>query len=75
MARTLNESCVCVCASIFGALQIFVFSDAMLTLTTKCMIYQAVVLGVLLYAVETWPVCVGQNPVILPSGSCSSVRS
>jgi len=32
------------------------FSDAMLSLTTKCMIYQAVVLGVLLYAVETWSV-------------------
>ena len=43
-------------ASIFGALRRSVFSDAMLLLTTKCMIYQAVVLGVLLYAVETWPV-------------------
>ena len=39
----------------FRALQRTVFSDAMLSLTTKCMVYQAVVLGVLLYAVETWP--------------------
>ena len=28
----------------------------MLSITTNCMVYQAVVLGVLLYAVETWPV-------------------
>ena len=30
--------------------------DAMFSVTTKCMVYQAVVVGVLLYAVETWPV-------------------
>ena len=34
----------------------FIFSDHMLSITTKCAVYQAVVLGVLLYAVETWPV-------------------
>ena len=43
-------------ASVFGALRRSVFSDHMLSTTTKCMVYQAVVLGVLLYAVETWPV-------------------
>ena len=42
-------------ASVFGALRRSVFSDYMLPATTKCMVYQAVVLGVLLYAVETWP--------------------
>ena len=40
-------------ASIFGALRGSVLSDSMPSLTTKCMVYQAVVLGVLLYAVET----------------------
>ena len=40
----------------FGALRRSVFGDHMLSTTTKCMVYQAVVLGVLLYAVETWPV-------------------
>ena len=43
-------------ASVFGALRRSVFSDHMLSTTTKCMVYQAVVLGVLLYAVEAWPV-------------------
>ena len=43
-------------ASVFGALRRSVFSDCMLSLTTKSMVYQVVVLGVLLYAVETWPV-------------------
>ena len=43
-------------ASVFGALRRSIFSDHMLSTTTKCMVYQAVVLGVLLYAVETWPV-------------------
>ena len=41
---------------VFGALRKSVFSDHMLSITTKCAVYQAVVLGVLLYAVETWPV-------------------
>ena len=43
-------------ASVFGALRRSVFSDHMLSITTKCRVYQAVVLGVLLYVVETWPV-------------------
>ena len=43
-------------ASVFGALKRSVFSDHMLSITTKCLVYQAVVLGVLLYAVEAWPV-------------------
>ena len=30
--------------------------EAILSVDTKCMVYQAVILGVLLYAVETWPV-------------------
>jgi len=40
-------------ASVFGAHRKSVFSDAMLSVDTKCMVYQAVILG---YAVETWPV-------------------
>ena len=43
-------------ASGFGALSRFVFNDHMLSITINIMVYQAVVLGVLLYAVETWPV-------------------
>ena len=43
-------------ASFFGALRRSIFSDHVLSNTTKCMVYQAVVLGVLLYAVEAWPV-------------------
>ena len=35
-------------ASVFGALRKSVFSDAMLSEDTKCMVYQAVVLVVLL---------------------------
>ena len=42
--------------STFEARQRSVFSDAMLSLTTKCMVYQTVALSVLLCAVETWPV-------------------
>ena len=50
------------CATrVFGALQQSVFCDDSLSLMTKKMVssmvvYQAVVLGVLLYAVETWPI-------------------
>ena len=43
-------------ATIFGAMRRSVFSDKLLCLQTKRMVYQAVVLGVLLYAVETWPI-------------------
>ena len=39
----------------FGALRKFVFQDGSLSRQTKKMVYQAVVLGVLLYAAETWP--------------------
>ena len=39
----------------FGALQKPVFRDGSLSLVTKKVVYQAVVLGVLLYAAETWP--------------------
>lgn len=37
-------------ASIFRVLQRSVFSDVMLSLTAKWMVYQAAVLGILLYA-------------------------
>ena len=40
-------------ATIFGAMRRSVFSDKLLCLQTKRMVYQAVVLGVLLYAIET----------------------
>ena len=43
-------------ATIFGAMRRSVFSDKLLCLQTKRMVYQAVVLGVLLYAVDTWPI-------------------
>ena len=39
----------------FGALQKPVFRDGSLSLVTKKVVYQAMVLGVLLYAAETWP--------------------
>ena len=41
-------------ASDFGALRRSVFSHSMISLTTKFMVYQAVVLGALLYTVEAW---------------------
>ena len=40
----------------FRALRRSVFSDSTFLLTAKCMVCQAVIVGVLLYAVETWPV-------------------
>ena len=43
-------------ARVFGALQRSVFCDGSLSLMTKKMAYQAMVLGVLFYAVETWPI-------------------
>ena len=43
-------------ASVFGALRRSVFSDHMLSIAKNCMVYQAMVLAVLLYAVVTWPV-------------------
>ena len=43
-------------ATVFGAMRRSVFSDKLMCLQTKRMVYQAVVLGVLLYAVETWPI-------------------
>ena len=39
----------------FGALQKPVFRDGSLSLVTKKVVYQTVVLGILLYAAETWP--------------------
>ena len=39
----------------FGALRKPVFRDSSLSLVTKQVVYQAVVLGVLLYAAGTWP--------------------
>ena len=39
----------------FGALTKPVFRDSSLSLVTKQVVYQAVVLGVLLYAAGTWP--------------------
>ena len=43
-------------AAVFGVLRRSVFCDSLLSLQTKRMVYQAVMLGVLLYAVETWPI-------------------
>ena len=43
-------------AAMFGALHRSVFSDGSLFIFTKIIFYKAVVLGVLLYAVETWPI-------------------
>ena len=43
-------------AAVFGVLRRSDFCDSLLSLQTKRMVYQAVVLGVLLYAVETWPI-------------------
>ena len=43
-------------ATIFGAMRRSVFSDKLLCLQTKRMVYQAIVLGDLLYAAETWPI-------------------
>ena len=43
-------------AAVFGALHRSVFSDGSLSIFTKSIVYKAVVLGVLLYAVETWPI-------------------
>ena len=51
----LNARISCA-ASVFVALRRSIFSERLLSTTTKSMVYQAVVLGVLLYAVETWPV-------------------
>ena len=43
-------------AAVFGALNRSVFSDGSLSISTKSIVYKAVVLGVLLYAVKTWPI-------------------
>ena len=43
-------------ARVFGPLQRPVFCDGLLSLMTKRMVYQVVVLGVPFYAVETWPI-------------------
>ena len=51
----LNTRISCI-ASIFGGLRRSVFCEHMLSITMKCMVYQAVVLDILLYIVETWPV-------------------
>ena len=43
-------------AAVFGALRRSVFCDSSLSILTKSIMYQAVVIDILLYAVETWPI-------------------
>ena len=47
------EDCVVKASEAFGVLRKPIFTDNMLSLNTKRLVYEAVVLGVLLYGVET----------------------